>query len=246
MHTLILTLALHVSFFSNILNNVETAFRHYGYLIIFLPILGESAGIPLPGETVLLAGGLAASKGILSLPGRHSGRRLGGHSRRQHRLPRGASRRPAAALALRRRPARQGSPDRHSRQLLRKARAQDGVLWPLGDLPARLGGAVRRRLTHALARSSSSGTPSAAWPGRPPWARWPTSSPPASCASAGSSAWSPGCWPSPSASPWRSSSTACRSGPRTAPQVEAAEERIRRERAEYEERRAARKAQQQS
>ncbi len=68
MHSLILTLALHASFFSNILNNVETAFRHYGYLIIFLPILGESAGIPLPGETVLLAGGLAASKGILSLP----------------------------------------------------------------------------------------------------------------------------------------------------------------------------------
>jgi membrane protein DedA with SNARE-associated domain len=68
MHSLILTLAPHVSFFSNIFNNVETAFRHYGYLIIFLPILGESAGIPLPGETVLLAGGLAASRGILSLP----------------------------------------------------------------------------------------------------------------------------------------------------------------------------------
>jgi membrane protein DedA with SNARE-associated domain len=75
MHALFLTLAAHLSviasvfsFFSNILNNVETAFRHYGYLIVFLPILGESAGIPLPGETVLLAGGLAASKGILSLP----------------------------------------------------------------------------------------------------------------------------------------------------------------------------------
>ena len=75
MHALIITLAAHLSligsvfsFFSNILNNVETAFRHYGYLIVFLPILGESAGIPLPGETVLLAGGLAASRGILFLP----------------------------------------------------------------------------------------------------------------------------------------------------------------------------------
>src|ERR1019366_2120974 len=68
MHSLIITLALHVSFFGNILNNVETAFRHYGYLIIFFPILGESAAIPLPGETVLLAGGLAAARGILSLP----------------------------------------------------------------------------------------------------------------------------------------------------------------------------------
>jgi membrane protein DedA with SNARE-associated domain len=75
MHTLALTLAAHLSliasvfsFFNNILSNVETAFRHYGYLIVFLPILGESAGIPMPGETVLLAGGLAASKGILFLP----------------------------------------------------------------------------------------------------------------------------------------------------------------------------------
>jgi len=75
MHALFITLAAHApvvasvfSFFSGLLNNVETAFRHYGYLIVFLPILGESAGIPMPGETVLLAGGLAASKGILSLP----------------------------------------------------------------------------------------------------------------------------------------------------------------------------------
>jgi len=75
MHALLLILAAHIatvgsifSFFSGLLSNVETAFRHYGYLIVFLPILGESAGIPLPGETVLLAGGLAASKGILSLP----------------------------------------------------------------------------------------------------------------------------------------------------------------------------------
>jgi len=44
------------------------AFGTYGYIIVFLPILGECAGLPLPGETVLLAGGVAASKGVLSLP----------------------------------------------------------------------------------------------------------------------------------------------------------------------------------
>jgi len=44
------------------------AFADYGYLIVFLPILGECAGLPLPGETVLLAGGVAAQKGVLSLP----------------------------------------------------------------------------------------------------------------------------------------------------------------------------------
>jgi membrane protein DedA with SNARE-associated domain len=68
MRFLLVTLGPYAAFFSNLLSNVEAAFRHYGYLIIFFPILGESAGIPLPGETVLLAGGLAASRGIVSLP----------------------------------------------------------------------------------------------------------------------------------------------------------------------------------
>ena len=44
------------------------AFADYGYLIVFLPILAECAGLPVPGETVLLAGGVAAQKGVLSLP----------------------------------------------------------------------------------------------------------------------------------------------------------------------------------
>jgi len=68
MHSLLATLALEAAFFSNLLDNVESAFRQYGYLIIFLPILGECAGLPLPGETVLLAGGVAAARHILTLP----------------------------------------------------------------------------------------------------------------------------------------------------------------------------------
>jgi membrane protein DedA with SNARE-associated domain len=43
-------------------------FAHYGYPIIALAILGESAGIPLPGETVLLAAGVAAQRGAMHLP----------------------------------------------------------------------------------------------------------------------------------------------------------------------------------
>jgi len=58
-----LSLSLH-----GLLDGVQSAFHQYGYLIVFLPILGESAGIPLPGETVLLVGGVAAARGIMSLP----------------------------------------------------------------------------------------------------------------------------------------------------------------------------------
>jgi membrane protein DedA with SNARE-associated domain len=57
-----------VSVFGNLYDFFLHAFAHYGYAIVFLPILGECAGLPLPGETVLLAGGVAAQKGVLSLP----------------------------------------------------------------------------------------------------------------------------------------------------------------------------------
>ncbi len=38
-------------------------FREYGYPVIFIPVFLETAGVPLPGETTLLLGGLAASQG---------------------------------------------------------------------------------------------------------------------------------------------------------------------------------------
>ena len=70
MHRLLLIAApLALSFsLDSLLAGVQSAFEHYGYLIVFVPILGESAGIPLPGETVLLVGGVAAARGIMSLP----------------------------------------------------------------------------------------------------------------------------------------------------------------------------------
>jgi membrane protein DedA with SNARE-associated domain len=39
-----------------------------GYLAIFLIVGGESAGLPIPGETSILVGGALAASGDLDLP----------------------------------------------------------------------------------------------------------------------------------------------------------------------------------
>ena len=41
---------------------------HLGYPVLFALIFGESAGVPLPGETALLTAGVLAGAGHLSLP----------------------------------------------------------------------------------------------------------------------------------------------------------------------------------
>ncbi len=41
--------------------------ERYGYLIVFLGVMLEGVGIPLPGETVLIAAGALAHRGFLSL-----------------------------------------------------------------------------------------------------------------------------------------------------------------------------------
>ena len=38
-------------------------FERYGYIVIFVPVLLETAGVPVPGETTLLLSGVAASTG---------------------------------------------------------------------------------------------------------------------------------------------------------------------------------------
>ncbi|MFM7394463.1 MAG: DedA family protein [Cyanobium sp.] len=43
--------------------------RHWGYGLIFVAMLLENAGVPIPGETVTLLGGYAAGSGQLSLAG---------------------------------------------------------------------------------------------------------------------------------------------------------------------------------
>ncbi len=43
-------------------------FAHYGYFVVFFGVLLENAGVPVPGETILLAGAALARFGHLSLP----------------------------------------------------------------------------------------------------------------------------------------------------------------------------------
>ena len=63
-----LSLIIAAGFLARLTAEFQHLFAHYGYPIIVLAILGESAGIPLPGETVLLAAGVAAQRGAMSLP----------------------------------------------------------------------------------------------------------------------------------------------------------------------------------
>jgi membrane protein DedA with SNARE-associated domain len=45
------------------LDRVLDLFEDYGYFVIFVPVMLETAGVPLPGETILLFSGVAASTG---------------------------------------------------------------------------------------------------------------------------------------------------------------------------------------
>ena len=42
--------------------------EQYGYLIVFLGVMLESAGVLIPGETVLIASGILAHQGRTSRP----------------------------------------------------------------------------------------------------------------------------------------------------------------------------------
>ena len=47
---------------------LRLALSQYGYAIVFLGVLLENAGVPVPGETILLAAGFLAHQGLFSLP----------------------------------------------------------------------------------------------------------------------------------------------------------------------------------
>jgi membrane protein DedA with SNARE-associated domain len=47
------------------LNRLLDLFSRYGYIVIFVPVMLETAGLPVPGETTLLLSGVAASTGRL-------------------------------------------------------------------------------------------------------------------------------------------------------------------------------------
>lgn len=48
------------------LETIQEIARHYGYLAVFLGILLENLGLPIPGETVTLVGGFLAGSGELN------------------------------------------------------------------------------------------------------------------------------------------------------------------------------------
>jgi membrane protein DedA with SNARE-associated domain len=48
--------------------NVDSLIETAGYPLVFVLVMAESGGVPVPGETALIAGAVFASKGKLSLP----------------------------------------------------------------------------------------------------------------------------------------------------------------------------------
>ncbi len=52
----------------NILDTLLNLFKSYGYWIVFFGVMLENAGLPVPGETILLAAGFFASDGDFSVP----------------------------------------------------------------------------------------------------------------------------------------------------------------------------------
>ena len=49
------------------LDQILSLIGQYGYLIVFLGVLLESTGVPLPGETILIAAGVMVQRGHLDL-----------------------------------------------------------------------------------------------------------------------------------------------------------------------------------
>src|SRR5918998_6850006 len=49
------------------MDRVLSLIEHYGYLVILFGVMLESTGVPLPGETILLAAGVLVQRGHLDL-----------------------------------------------------------------------------------------------------------------------------------------------------------------------------------
>ncbi|MFL6375013.1 MAG: DedA family protein [Pyrinomonadaceae bacterium] len=52
----------------DILQTLLDLFAQYGYVVVFFGVMLENAGLPVPGETILLAAGFASALGIFHLP----------------------------------------------------------------------------------------------------------------------------------------------------------------------------------
>lgn len=51
----------------DILDTLLRLFTEYGYVVVFFGVMLENAGLPVPGETILLAAGFAAALGMFRL-----------------------------------------------------------------------------------------------------------------------------------------------------------------------------------
>jgi membrane protein DedA with SNARE-associated domain len=49
------------------MDQILSLISHYGYLVILSGVMAESTGVPLPGETILLASGVLVQQGHLDL-----------------------------------------------------------------------------------------------------------------------------------------------------------------------------------
>src|SRR3954452_18279955 len=49
------------------MDRVLSLISHYGYLVILFGVMLESTGVPLPGETILIASGVLVQRGHLDL-----------------------------------------------------------------------------------------------------------------------------------------------------------------------------------
>jgi membrane protein DedA with SNARE-associated domain len=57
-----------VSFFGSLIGNLEPWLHQYGAAAVFVVLTLESLGLPLPGESLLVAGAVLAGRGTISLP----------------------------------------------------------------------------------------------------------------------------------------------------------------------------------
>jgi membrane protein DedA with SNARE-associated domain len=49
------------------MDRILTLIEHYGYLVVLFGVMAESTGVPLPGETILLAAGVLVQRGHSTL-----------------------------------------------------------------------------------------------------------------------------------------------------------------------------------
>src|SRR5215216_6098228 len=49
------------------MDRILSLIEHYGYLVILFGVMLESTGVPLPGETILIASGVLVQRGHLDL-----------------------------------------------------------------------------------------------------------------------------------------------------------------------------------